>query len=94
MIWLLVYFIIGVIEDFIGTMTLRFVITDRIWLATITTFVVTVISLVVFYSILVKMMEDSDNGIIAIVVYSLGISIGNFIAMKMKLRRDKNGKLS
>ena len=93
--WLyLIFFIVGVIEDFIGTMTLRYLIAKRIWATTISTFAITIISLAVFYGIFIKIEEDPKR-FLAILVYSLGISVGTFLAMKIKIRGGKNGnKLS
>ena len=87
MIWLIRYFIVGLIEDFLGTMTLRLVIKERIWLSTIFTFVINVIGMAVFYSIFVRLTTETEDGIIAILVYSLGIASGTFVAMKVKIGR-------
>lgn len=83
-----VFFAVGIIEDFIGTMTLRYLIAKRIWATTLSTFVITIISLAVFYGIFVKIDQD-ERRILAIFVYSVGISMGTYLGMKMKMGGDK-----
>jgi len=45
------------------------------------------ISLGVFYDILTRL--DTERSILAITVYSLGIAVGTFIAMKSKFGKSK-----
>ena len=85
--WLIIYLIVGMIEDFLGTMTLRMVVKERIWLSTIFTFFINVIGMVVFYSIFVRLTNETEEGIISILVYSIGIAMGTFIAMKVKIKK-------
>jgi len=87
--WAIAYLFIGILEDFLGTLTLRFVLKERVLWAVFTTFVITIISLLVFYSIFVKLNTQTREGIVDIVVYSIGVSLGTLIAMKIKIGGGK-----
>ena len=89
MIWILIYVLVGILEDFLGTLCLRFVIHERTALAVGTTFVITIISLLVFYSIFVKLNTQTGQGIADIVAYSIGIAIGTYLGMKIKIGGGK-----
>lgn len=80
---LFAYFFAGVLQDFIFTLNLRYVAKNRVFLAVLTSFFITVINLIVLYNILTLM--DSQRSIIAIVVYAAGIATGTFCAMKFKI---------
>lgn len=87
--WLyVIFFLVGIAEDFIGTMTLRLLVAKRIVATTLCTFAITLISLAVFYGIFIKIDNDPKR-FVAIVVYSAGIALGTFLAMKVKLGGDK-----
>jgi len=75
-----IYFIAGVVQDYLLTINWRLVQKERAFLATIFSFLTTVVSLIVLYSILTRL--DTDRSILAITVYALGIAVGTFIAMK------------
>jgi len=77
------YFLAGVVQDFLVTMNQRYVSKDRIMLAVITSFFITIVGLAVLYNILSSL--DSQKSIVAIVVYAAGIAIGTLLAMKSKI---------
>ena len=79
---LLIYFAVGIIQDFFLTLNWRYVAKEKVIPAVTFSFLTTVVSLLVFYDILTGL--DAERGIIAIVVYSLGIGTGTFLAMKFK----------
>jgi hypothetical protein len=79
---LIIYFFAGVLQDFLFTLNLRYVAKNKIFLAVLTSFLVTVVNLAVLYNILTQF--DSQRTIIAIIIYSLGITTGTFLAMKFK----------
>jgi uncharacterized protein YebE (UPF0316 family) len=83
MIWLIVYFLIGVLQDFLFTVNLRYVAKNKVFLAVVTSFLVTVVNLLVLYNILNQM--DSQRTFITIIIYALGITTGTFLAMKFKI---------
>ena len=84
----IIYFVAGVIQDFLLTLNWRFMAKDKAILASLFSFLTTIISFVVLYNILTKL--DQERSIIAIVVYSLGIAAGTFLGMKNKFgMKDK-----
>lgn len=82
---LLIYFVVGIVQDFAFTLNMRYIAKDDAWLSALTSFITTVISLGVLYSILTRLNEN--RSIIAILVYALGISFGTLIAMKIKIKK-------
>ncbi len=83
--YLIFYFLAGILQDFILTLNWRFLAKDRIWPASLTSFIVTIVSMLVLYNILTKL--DAQRSFIAIVVYALGIGTGTFLGMKIKLKK-------
>lgn len=81
----LVYFIVGILQDFLVTINIRFTSKDRIIPASITSFLVTVCGLLVLYNIIVKLNDERTFA--AIVIYALGISFGTFLGMKFKMSK-------
>jgi len=80
--YFIIYFLAGILQDFILTLNLRFIAKDKVIPAAISSFIVTVITLLVIYNILTQL--EARRGIIAILAYALGIGIGTFLAMKVK----------
>lgn len=84
----IIYFIAGVVQDFLLTLNWRFMAKEKAILASIFSFLTTIVSLVVLYNILTRL--DQERSIIAIIVYSLGIATGTFLGMKTKIgMKDK-----
>lgn len=81
-LYLIVYFLAGIVQDFLLTLNWRFVAKDKVWSASIYSFLTTIVSLLVLYNILTRM--DSERSLIAIVIYALGIGTGTFLGMKVK----------
>jgi uncharacterized protein YebE (UPF0316 family) len=77
------FFLVGIFEDFLGTINMRYIAKGKVFLSVLTSFLVTIISLLVLYNILTQL--DSQRSILAIIIYSLGIGTGTFFAMKFKL---------
>ena len=82
---LLMFFLAGVLQDFLFTLSLRFVATDKPIKASPAAFLETIVTLLVLYAILIKL--DTDRSIIASVVYALGIGSGTYIAMRVNLSK-------
>ena len=59
---------------------------DKVWGASLFSFLTTIISFVVLYNILTKL--DQERSLVAIVVYSLGIAVGTFLGMKTKIGKE------
>lgn len=81
--YLIIYFLVGILQDVLFTLNVRFVALHRLWAAVITSFFTVMVSMLVLYNIIAQL--DSERSITAIVAYSLGIAAGTFLAMKFKL---------
>lgn len=79
----IIYFFAGVLQDFLLTLNWRYMVKDKVWGASLFSFLTTIISFVVLYNILTKL--DQERSIIAIIVYSVGIATGTFLGMKTKI---------
>ena len=79
-LYLILYFLAGVLQDFLFTLNLRYVAKNKVFLAVLTSFLVTVVNLFVLYNILTQL--DSQRTIAAIIIYAFGITTGTFLAMK------------
>jgi len=79
----IVYFLVGVFQDFLFTLNLRYVAKEKVFLAVLTSFLTVVISMLVLYNIVTELTDRS--GILAIIIYASGIGAGTFLAMKFKL---------
>ena len=79
----IIYFFAGVVQDFLLTLNWRYMAKDKIWGASLFSFLTTIISFVVLYNILTRL--DQERSIVAIVVYSIGIATGTFLGMKTKI---------
>lgn len=83
---LVIYFFVGVVQDFFFTMNVKFVAEKKVFPAVVFSFMTVFLSMVVLYNIIKDL--DISQGILAIVVYSLGIATGTFVAMKLpKLKK-------
>lgn len=78
----LIYFIAGIIQDFVLTLNWRYVAKDKTLPAVIFSFLAVVISLLVLYNILTQL--DEKRTIPAILIYALGVSTGTYLGMKFK----------
>jgi len=84
---LCIYFLAGVLQDFLLTLNWRFIVKERTMLAAFFSFVVTVVSMFVLYSILTQI--DNQDSAIAIIVYALGVGTGTVIGMKTKISKGR-----
>jgi uncharacterized protein YebE (UPF0316 family) len=85
-LYLIAYFLAGVLQDFLLTLNWRFVAKEKVLPASFFSFIVTVVSMAVLYNILTDL--DGQNSILAIIVYSLGIATGTFFGMKMNIGKS------
>ena len=84
MTWhLIIYFLAGILQDFVFVLNLRYIAKDKVFLAVSTSFLTTVVYMLILYNIITQL--DSQRSIAAIISYSLGIGGGTFLAMKFKL---------
>lgn len=81
--YLILYFFAGILQDFLLTLNWRYIAKHKIAPAVLTSFVVTIVSLLVLYNIITHL--NDHRGIMAIVIYAAGIATGTFLAMKFKI---------
>ncbi len=81
--YLIIFFLAGILQDFLGTINMRYIAKGKVSLSVLSSFLVTVVSMLVLYNIFTQL--DSQRSILAIIVYALGISAGTFLAMKFKI---------
>jgi len=79
----LIYYFAGVLLDFLLTSNWRAVAKEKPITATIFSFATTVISTTVLYGIIATL--DPSKSMIAIIIYSLGVASGTFLAMRLKV---------
>lgn len=85
---LVVYFFVGIVQDFFFTMNTKYVAKEKVLPAVIFSFLTILMAMLVLYNILSEI--DSQRSITAIIVYSCGIAVGTYVAMKMPgLKRKK-----
>ncbi len=85
---LVIYFFVGVIQDFFFTMNLKYVAREKVWAAVIFSFLAVSMSMLVLYNIINDL--DPQKSILAIIVYSCGIAVGTYIAMKTHGIKEKS----
>jgi len=81
--YLILYFFAGIVQDFLLTLNWRYISKHKIFPASLLSFLVTIMTMVVLYNILTKL--DSQRSVTAIVVYALGVASGTFLGMKFKI---------
>ncbi len=79
---MIIYFFAGVIQDFFFTLNSKYIAKDRVIPAVIFSWLTIMVSMIVLYSILSEL--DPQKSIVNIIVYSLGIASGTFLAMRFK----------
>ncbi len=85
-ITLVIYFFVGVVQDFCFTMNARYIAEKKVLPAVIFSFLTVMMNMLVLYNILSDI--DSQTSILAIIVYSFGIGAGTYVAMKFpKLKK-------
>lgn len=83
----LIYFIVGIVQDFLTTLNWRYVAKEKVRPAMLFSFLTTAVGMIVFYNIVTRL--DPNKSILAIIIYSLGITTGTFLAMKFKIGLKK-----
>jgi len=80
--FLILYFLAGVLQDFLVTLNLRYINQDKLLSAMSSSFIATVVSLIVLYNLITSL--DPNKSVIAIIIYALGVAFGTFLGMKFK----------
>ena len=81
--YLFVYFLSGILQDFLLTLNFRYIAKDKVTPAAILSFLTTVVSMLVLYNILTTL--DNQRSVAAIIIYALGIAVGTILGMKAKI---------
>jgi uncharacterized protein YebE (UPF0316 family) len=79
-ITLVIYFVVGVVQDFFFTMNSKYIAKEKVLPAVIFSFLTILMSMLVLYNILKDINYESS--VLAIIVYSFGIAGGTLVAMK------------
>jgi uncharacterized protein YebE (UPF0316 family) len=87
MIYFILYFLAGIIQDFLVTLNWRYVAEKKIALASVFSFLATVLSFTVIYDIISRL--DSEDSLTSIIFYSLGVGLGTILGMKVKFGFNK-----
>ena len=82
MYYLLIFYLVGILQEFLTVLWLRFVSKDKTISAVVLSFITMLVSLLVIYNILTQL--EAQKSTAAIVVYALGFATGTFFAMKIK----------
>jgi uncharacterized protein YebE (UPF0316 family) len=80
--YIILYFLVGILQDFLLTLNWRYISKDKVVPAALTSFIVTIVGLSVLYHILTHL--NNNRGFLAIVVYAAGITAGTVLGMKFK----------
>lgn len=81
---LLFYFLAGIIQDFLITLNWRYVTKNKAMMASLFSFLVTIVTMIILYKILVGL--DAEKSAMAIIIYALGIGVGTFLGMKFRVK--------
>ena len=79
---LLIYYFVGIVQDFLFTLNTKYVAKDKIALAVVSSFLTVVVNMLVLYNIINNL--DAEKSVVSIIVYCFGIATGTFVAMKSK----------
>ncbi len=81
--YIIVYFLVGLLQDFIIALYTRLINKGAAISSAVLSTLITIINLAVIYSILARF--DSEKSILAILAYALGNGVGTFIGTKFKI---------
>ena len=84
---MLIYFIAGVVQDFFFTLNVEYVAKGKVLPAVIFSFCAILTVMLVLYNILQDL--NPQKSIPAIIIYSCGVAVGTYIAMKTPLLKGK-----
>ena len=79
----LLYFVAGLIQDFMWTLNVRFIDHDKSVKAAVTSFLGTVITVTVLYNILNQ--SELQESIVAILIYAGGVASGTLLGLRFNL---------
>lgn len=79
---LIAYYLVGIVQDFLFTLNLRYTAKDKVAPAVLFSILTVLVSMLVLYNIITEL--DAQKSILSIIIYSLGIGTGTYLAMKFK----------
>ena len=82
------YFIAGIIQEFLFTVNIRAIDNRNVLLAAATSFLTVSFGMVIFYNIIARF--NNEQSFIAIGVYSFGIGVGTALGMKYHMGRRRH----
>ena len=85
--YIILYFLAGILQDFLLTLNMRYINKQKVIPAALTSFIVTIVGLVVLYNIIIHL--HSNRGFVPIIFYAAGITMGTVLGMKFKAGFDK-----
>ena len=84
---LILYFLTGVLQDFLLTLNWRFINKEKAIPAAFFSFAVTMVTMLVLYNILTQL--DAQRSIVAIIIYAFGIAAGTILGIKTNIGSKK-----
>jgi len=85
--YFVLYFVAGVVQDFLFTVNIRAIDEHRTFLAALTSFFTVFVGMVILYNIISRL--NSEQSLFAIGVYCLGIAVGTAFGMKYRMRHRR-----
>lgn len=85
--YLILYFVAGIVQDFLFTLNVRAIDERRTFLAALTSFFTVFVGMVILYNIISRL--NAEQSLMAIGVYCLGIALGTALGMKYHLKRRR-----
>ncbi len=84
---LFTYYLVGVVQDFFLTLNFRYVAKGKIVPAVIFSFLVTMMSMLVFYRIFTEL--NDHRSFIVVVCYAAGVATGTMLGMHAERKASK-----
>jgi len=86
---LILYFVAGVVQDFFFTLNSKYIAQNKVAPAVIFSFLTILMSMLVLYNILSDL--NPNHSILEIIIYSIGIATGTYVALTFPLKFTKRG---
>ncbi|MDR3558873.1 MAG: DUF5698 domain-containing protein [Candidatus Pacebacteria bacterium] len=80
--YLIIYFFVGIFQDFLLTLNWRYIAKHKIAPAVSMSFLVTITTMLVIYNIIDQL--DKERSFVAIIIYAAGVAAGTYLGMKFK----------
>ena len=87
---LLIYFTVGVLSTILQVVVVRLISKEKALQASIVVFVSNLVQLGVLVSIITTIQSNIQSSWINLLIYTLGIAIGTYLGIRLKLGQEKN----